>query len=264
MLKVLLFFVVIFSLNAQAAEWYEKIHPSIEVGMHLSDFDGTLENVNSSSNFQSDLGYTDTSSSYFEIALEFDYAYAPNIELSYFNDKQTQNSTFSKYTEIADGQFDVNETVHSAIDYQVLNIVFYKEFKKKGTAVRLFGKIFYPGDIEFDIGANLKYINWHFNVKDADGESYWDDVNSIIPLPYLGFKYYYYRFQAYANVSALSFSEAKSTNYEFGAAFKVIDDLYIEASYIYEGFEATVEKNGHIDKVDFNTAGNKVSFRYVF
>jgi len=264
MLKALFIFSVILSLNINAAEWYEKIHPHIEVGMHFSDFDGTIENEKSSSDFQDDFGYTDTSSSYFVLGLKFDYDYAPVVEISYFNDKQNKNSTFSKYTEIADGQFDANETVHSSIDYQVLNITFYKDFKKKGSMFRLFGQRHYTGDIEFDVGLNLKYIDWRFNVRDSEGENYWDEVDSIIPLPYLGVKYYYYRLQLYANVSTLAFSEAKSTNYEFGLYFKVIDDLYIGASYIYEGFEATVEKDGHIDKVDFNTAGNKVSFKYVF
>lgn len=264
MLRILFVFTLLISSHLVSAEWHEKIHPSIEVGMHLSDFDGTIENVNSSSSFQNDFGYTDTSSSYFTFELKLDYDYAPNVEVSYFNDKQNSNSTFTKYTEIADGKFDVNETVHSSIDYQVLNVVLYKDFKKKGSMVRFFGKSFYTGDIEFDVGLNLKYIDWYFNVRDNDGEDYWDEVNSIIPLPYIGFKYYYYRLQLYANISALSFSEAKSTNYEFGLYFRVIDDLYMGASYIYEGFEATVEKDDHIDTVDFNTAGNKISFKYVF
>jgi len=264
MLRFFLIFFLLISFELQAKEWYENIHPTLEIGMHLSDFDGTAKNTGSTSNFQDDFKYTDTSSSYFALDLRLDYPYAPNIQMSYFNDKQNQNTTLTKYTEIADGKFDANATMDSDIEYKVFNIVLYKDFKKKGKFVKYFGKIFYTGDIEFDVGVNLKFIDWRFNLRDAADEDYWDEVNSVIPLPYLGFRYAYYRLRFYTSISTLSFSDAKSTNYEIGVDFRVIDQLYIGASYLYEGFEATVTKDGHTDKIDFNTAGNKLSFKYIF
>lgn len=264
MLKLILLFTILTTLSAQAESWYDKIHPSIEAGMHMSDFGGTISNANSSSDFRDDFDYLDTKSSYFVLGFKFDYDYVPNIEISYFNDKQNKDSTLSKYTEVADGSFDANTTVTTDIDYQVLSFVIYKDFKHKGDRVKFLRWKFYPGDFEFDIGMNLKVINWKFNIKDATSSDSWVVADAAIPLPYIGFKYYYYHFRAYASVSALSFSEATSTNYEIGVDYRVIDNLYLSASYMYEDFKTVEEKDGHRDTVDFNTAGNKFSFKYVF
>ncbi|MEA1983976.1 MAG: hypothetical protein U9N39_10565, partial [Campylobacterota bacterium] len=59
---------------------------------------------------------------------------------------------------------------------------------------------------------------------------------------------------------ALSFIEAKSTNYQLGASYRVVGGLSLSAAYLHEEFEA-VEKS---DTVSFSTSGYKLSFMYAF
>ena len=263
MLRFLLFLAFITSLNAAEQSWYNKIYPEIEAGMHFSDFDGTISNAYSESDFREDYDYTETASSYFALSIYNENDYMPNIVFSYFNAKQNEDSDLNSQIYVADGVFDANDSVSTTIDYQVLNIALYQDLKIKGRRVKFLFWKFYPGDIEFDVGMNLKVITWEFQAKDAiasNPSSHWITVDSQIPLPYLGSKYYYYDFRAYANVSALSFSEAKSTNYEVGFDYKVIKHLFLSASYMYEDFKATEKK----DTIEFKTRGNKFSFKYVF
>jgi hypothetical protein len=241
--------------------WYSKIDTKVEAGMFLSNFEGDISNASSTTDFKDDYGYDKTTSSYFSLQFRFDYDYMPNIDISYFNMKQSQNADLNKSFEVAGTDF--NGTVSTAIDYKVLNVVLHKEFKTKGDRIVMFGRKFYPGDVEFDIGMNIKSVFYLFQVKDSSDSSAEYEflgVNSIIPLPYLGIKYYYYNFIGYANISALSFSEAKAMDYQIGIDYRVIDRLYLSASYIYEDFEATAGR----DKVYFKTVGNKFSFKYIF
>ena len=262
--RVLLVCLMLTSLYAKEKSWQEKIYISVEAGMHMSEFDGTLTNETSSASFRDDFGYSDvTTSSYFALGLMFDYDYVPNIGISYFNDQQNTNMVLNKKIQVADKTFDVNSSVVTDIAYQVLNVVIYEDFKTKGSRVKFFKWNIYPGDIEFDVGINLKVIDWKYQIRDAattGASTHWVRVEENIPLPYIGFKYYYYRFRAYANISSLSFSDAKSTNYEMGVDFRLVDELYISASYLYEDFEAVEKK----DTVKFQTSGNKFSFKYIF
>lgn len=259
---LLLLLLLVPSLFSAEDSWYNKIDAKIEAGMHLSSFDGTLTNSASTpTSFMSDLEYTNTTSSYFALELKFDYDYMPNIDISYFNAKQNQDVDLNKTMEVASYVF--SGLTSTRIDYKVLNVVLSKQFKKKGRRVGFWRWYFYPGDIEYAIGMSAKVIDWHFEIIDrkvADSQYKFDRVKAFIPLPYLGFKHYYYNLVTYFNVSALSLSEAKSINYQVGIDYKVIDDLYLSLSYMYEDFQAVEKK----DSIDFRTTGNKFSFKYMF
>jgi len=265
MLKQLIILILIIkSLNAS---WYDNLHPSIEAGMHLSDFQGDIVNIHSKTDFKDDLKYSNTSSSYFVIGLKTDYRYVPNFYVSYFSDTQTKDTTFNEQKYIADAIFDTNSTASTIIDYQVVNFVLYKDFKIKGKMSRFLRWRVYSGDIEFDVGANMKMVRWKIQLtKEPNSQiyPYWIEVNEDILLPYIGFKYFHYNSRIYGNISALSVNEAKSLNYEIGFEYRLVKGLYISASYLYEGFEATEELDNHKDTVSFRTVGNKFSFKYFF
>lgn len=243
--------------NSKDVAWYTKIHTTVEAAIYMSDFQGTLSNAAPSViDFKDDFKYADTTSSFFSVESRFDYDYVPNIYISYFNMLQKNDVLFDRTVTMVSTPF---TTATTNIDYKVLNTVIFQDFKAKG-AVK---KGFYLGDIELDIGANLKVIDYLVRMKDnlnPNAIYMYDKVDATIVLPYAGFKYYRYGFVLYANISSLSYSESKATNYQFGIEYKVIDNIYLGYSYMYEDFQA-IEKKDHID---FKTVGNKFSIKYSF
>lgn len=243
--------------------WHSQINFEFEAAYQLADFSGTISNGESSANFRDDFSYSDTAFSYFALDMKFDYAYVPNVKISYFNNEEITNSTLSKPIVIADGSFDINDTVNTAVNNQVLNLLLYTTFKNKGRFVKFLRWKFYSGDLDFDVGMNTKFIKWDFvifHANELNPTKHWILSDEIIFMPYIGFKYYLYRMRMFANVSALSLSEAKSTYFEGGFDFRVVDTLYISAAYMYEDFKVTELR----DNVDFKTNGFKFGFKYDF
>jgi len=261
-----IFFVFFLSYTAlYSASWYNKIYPSIEVGMHFATFNGDISNANSTADIQNDLGYVDNKSTYLSFNISNDIKYIPNFSISYFNDSQTQNHIATKTTYIADGVFETNSTMSSDIDYSVINAKFYYNFNQKGRNFKFLKWKFYSGDIQYFLGIDTKIINWKLNVDDKPTDKqHWIHVTKNIPLPYVGFKYFYKNLRVFGNISALSFNIAKSTNYEFGLSYQVYKDLYLNGSYLYEDFQATESAGAHTDNIDFRTSGNKFGFSYIF
>ncbi len=256
---LILLFISLPFLHAQS--WYDGIDTKLEAGMYYPSLGGTITNSHSSTDLKEDFNYAKAKASYFGVAILLNYDYTPNIDINFLNMKDNRDTTLTDSTVIADGDF--NGTTSSDIEFSVLNTVFYQDFKQKGALFSLFGKTFYSGDIEFDVGFNMKLVSWHYEVRDLKDltiPSSWIKADILIPLPYIGFKYYIYDFIAYAHSSALSFSEAKSTNYQVGFDYRVIDSLYLSASYLSEQFKA-VEKQ---DTIDFSTKGYKIGFKYAF
>jgi hypothetical protein len=234
--------------------------------MHLSVFKGHIKNANATSDIQNDLNYKDSYSSYFALGLRTDYTYMPNFKIDYFNHTQNQSADHNNTIYAADGIFDSNTSVSSKIDYAVANFTIYHDFKTKGRKVKFLRWDFYPGDLEWYVGVNIKYITWRFDIEKSlnPTKKHWIVVKELIPLPYIGFHYLYKHLRVYANISALSFNKAKSTNYDFGLSYQVYKDLYISGSYLYEDFQATEKRGGHTDTIRFSTSGNKFSFKYIF
>ena len=254
-----------FALLLQAKEkvWYKHFSIELEAAYQFAEFDGSISNGFSSADLRDEFSYKDTAFSYFSLDIQNDYTYAPNVKLSYFNNEEITNSTISKAIKIADGSFDANSTVRTEVNYQVLNALVYETFKAKGKYFRFLKWRPYSGDIDFNVGLNTKLIQWNFLIFDAsatDPSYHWIHSDEIILMPYIGFRYYLYRLRLFANASALSLSEAKSTYYEAGADFRVVDTLYLSASYLYEDFKATELK----DNINFSTLGYKFGFKYRF
>ena len=261
MLKVVLVLLFSLSLFAQGSKWYSRVDAKIEAGLYAPAISGTVENLQSISDFSKDFGYADAKASYFSLELRHDYDYVPDIYLSYFNLQDNKSAELTKKTHIAGSDF--SSSVSSTIDYQVFDATAYQDLLLKGKIFKLFGRKFYTGDLEFDIGASTKLFQWYYEVKDLSDlsrDSSWIRVNEFIPLPYLGVKYFFYDLLLYANASDLAFSRAKSSDYQAGIDYKIVDGLSLSVSYIYEQFKVVQEQ----DTVDFKTTGYKFSFKYAF
>lgn len=257
-LKLLLPFLMLLPLYSADS----KLDVTIEAGMYMPTSGGTVINTQESSDFENDFGYTDLQASYFSLLFMIDYDYMPNVNISYFNMSDNQETTTLDTTvRIANGDF--NSSVATNLEYTILNIVFYQDYKQKGRFFSFNGKRFYSGDFRFDVGVNAKVLTWKFTIQDAIDRtkpSSWITVNEYIPLPYIGFKYYLYDLMLHSEISALALSKAKSTSYQIGLDYRAMDNIYLTAGYLYEHFKA-VEK---LDKIEFETVGYKFGFKYVF
>ena len=263
LVRLLLLLSTALLLQAKERSWYSHFTLEFEAGYQFAEFAGDISNGHSSASFRDDFSYDNTAFSYFSLDFRNDFAYAPNIKLSYFNNEEITNSTLTKSIKIADGSFDANSSVRTEVNYQVLNALVYETFKAKGRRFRFLKWRVYSGDIDFSVGLNTKLVAWDFLIFDAKAQEpsyHWIRSDEIIFMPYIGFRYYLYRLRLFGNVSALSLSEAKSSYYEAGLDFRVIGSLYISASYLYEDFKVTELK----DNIEFSTLGYKFGFKYRF
>jgi len=257
-----LFLTMLFILASSSEIFAEKtIKTKIEAGLFSANMKGDISNLKGKSDFNDDLGYSDFYASYFSVELEHNYDYIPNVYLGLFNMKQGEDAILTKEVEIAESLYSADIT--SKMDYYVLNLLLYSDLMLKGNTISAFGKRFYTGDVEFDIGVDVKYINWQYQVINKEplksGNS-WIRVNEFIPLPYLGIKYYRYKLMVYANVSALSFQDAKSISAEAGIDYRFVDGLFLSVGYMYENFDVIEDD----DTVYFQTDGIKLGFKYAF
>ena len=260
-IRLLLPLFITLSLFGAEDSWYSSIDTKFEAGIYLPSSSGTISNIVGESNFESDFGYSNTRASYLALDITLDYDYMPNINMNYFNMQDNKSATLTKTVKVADGTF--NSNVATVIDYQVFSLILYQDLKLKGNMTSWFGKSFYSGDLEFDVGLNTKLLKWNYEVQDLTDTTKspsWIHVNEFIPLPYIGMKYYLYNWIFYADTSALAFSSAKSTSYQIGLDYRVVGGLYLSGAYMYEQFKV-VEKQ---DTVDYKTVGYKVSFKYAF
>lgn len=248
------------SLYAQN-EWYDKIKIGVEAGLFMNDFEGDIENATPSTTyFRDELNYKDTDSSFFALKITNDFAYVPDLDISYMNVKQNKNAILEDKKVVTLGA-DYNGSVRSTIDYSVLNVVVKGTLKSKGSMKKFLRWDIYSGDMEYSLGLNAKMIRYRFDIENDDGTlPSFISVDSLIPLPYAGIKYYWYDFAVYGHVSALSFSEAKAMNYEYGIDYRLFKGFYASASFMHEEFEATERQ----DTVTFETEGTKLSVKYVF
>jgi len=258
MLRLLLFFFSVIPLYLQANS---SIDIKPEIGIFLPEIKGTITNTLGTSNFQKDYEYNKATASFFSLDIDIHKDYIPNLYISYLNLKTNRDTKLTKSVKVADGDF--NSSISTYTDYSIINAIIYQDFMQKGAFKTIFGHSFYTGDLEFDIGLNTKLVKWHFEVEDKvdlTKSLSWIDAGLVVPIPYLGVKYYLYNLSLYANISALSVSEAKLLSYQIGADYRIVQSIYLSASYLYENFEA-IEQD---DTINFTASGYKFSFKYKF
>ena len=259
--RVLLSLFFSISLYAASDSLSSKVITTLEVGIYLPSISASILNISGDSDFKDDFGYNTAEATYLSADIQLAYDYAPNIAFGYFNMQDNATTTLSREVRVADTDF--NSSISSQIDYQVFNLILYKDFRIKGQMKSLFGKAIYSGDLEFDVGLNTKLFMWKYEVQDLTKPTVspsWIEVNELIALPYFAFRYHWYDFKFYSSVSALAFSSAKSTSYQYGVAFRVVDGLFLSVSYLSEEFKAVESR----DTVDFQTDGYKLSVKYAF
>ena len=252
---------MVISVFAKSNDWQSNMDIKIEAGLFLPDLSGHISNSSSTTNFETDLDFDKSSASYFSLEARLNYDYVPNFYISYYNMKDNSNATLPDTAIIAGENFISN--ISNLIEYDSLSIVAYQDFLLKGKNLSILGNKFYPGDIEFDIGMNVKILNWQYNIQDKTNltrSSSWIRVTDFIPLPYFGFKYYRYNVMLHGDISALSFNKAKATSAQIALDYRIVSGVFISLGYLYEKFDVVEDD----DDVVFITSGLKLSFKYKF
>lgn len=261
MKTIFLSFVLFLGTLSAAESWYEKFSLGAEAGIFMNDFGGDIENATpSKTDFQDELNYKDTDSSFFGLYLTNDIDYVPDLDITYMNVKQNRNAVLENKKVITLGA-DYNGSIRSTIDYSVLNVVLKSSFKYRGSMKKVLFWNLYSGDIEYNLGVNAKFVSYRFDIETSEAElPSFISVDSAIILPYVGVKYYWYDFIVHAHASALSLSDAKATSYQYGIDYQLFQGFYVSASFMHEEFEATEKQ----DTVKFQSYGNKLSVKYNF
>ena len=262
-IKILLPFLLVTALFGAEDSWYKSINPKIEAGILSPNLGGDISNVHSKEiGFASDLGYVDASSSYFSLEMRPTKKYVPNIYINFFNLHESSDITLDRNITVADREYENSHNISADIEYYVVNVLLSDNFILKGKTFSAFGKRIYTGDLEFSVGLDVKYIDWTMSVENLSttDDQGWIEVNELIPLPYLGFKYYWYDLLVYADISSLSLQDAKSTYMQAGIDYRIVNGLSLSLGYVYEDFDIKEDD----DTVNFETDGVKASFKYAF
>ncbi len=262
-LRILLPFFIVVSLFAKNEDWRSNIDFKVEAGLFLANYGGDISNTSSKADFKNDLNFDSSSVSYFSIENKFNYDYIPNLYISYLSLRKKADTILDKDLKITNNTFLTGVKTSSIAEYSSINAIIYQDFMIKGTSTSIYGSKFYPGDIEFNIGLNIKKLDYKYNIQDKDDSTKpisWIRVNEFIPLPYFGFKYYRYNVIIYGDVSAISYNEAKTISAQIALDYRVAHSIYLSCGYLYEKFDV-VEKD---DTVVFSMSGLKLSAKYKF
>jgi hypothetical protein len=221
-----------------------------EVGGFYPKFTGDITNPSSTATFDDDLAYRHALISYFGTDIKFFHPYIPDIKLGYLNIMERQsvalaeNKTFAKQ--------DYNGSITSQIDYKVLNLTLYKTMHQP-LSINFRGESLPLGDIFFELGGNIKYLDYSFDVHNHTDDPLKDSIviDTFILMPYFGFRYQYGIIALFANGSALGFSDARADSIRGGMSIRLMKHLSINGGYMYEN----TKLNADDDKVTFTSAG---------
>lgn len=233
---------------------------SVEVGGFAPRFDGQIENPESISVYDKDLQYEGTLISYFGAEADFEPWYLPTLRANYFNMSDSKNALLKEGKTFV--EWDYNGSITTWTDYQVLNLMLAKDFYQQGRNLDLFGRNLYTGDLIFDLGLNLKTIDYRFEVRQngtiADND--FISVQSSIFMPYFALSYKVGYFTLFGEASGLALGEIKANSFKGALEYRLARHIALRGGYMYEDFEATEKK----DKITFKAAGAFGTIRFYF
>ncbi len=233
---------------------------SLELGGFTPRFDGEIENPSSVSVYDKDLQYKGTLISYFGAEADFDAWYLPTLRASYFNMSDSKNALFPKGKTFVER--DYNGSITTWTDYQVFNAVIAKDFYQQGRTIDIFGRNLYTGDLIFDLGLNLKTIDYRFEVRQngSTAENDFISVQSSIYMPYFALSYKAGYVTIFGEASGLALGEIKANSFKGALEYRFARHIALRGGYMYEDFEATEKK----DKITFKAAGAFGTIRFYF
>ena len=261
-MKRIIRLLIIWIMGAVSLFGFERWHIGIGAELYMPKPSGTISNIASGDTTFKTLGFTKSDyASIFHIDVRNDYMLIPNVKVSFFNFKDTENTELNTTVEIAHQDF--NSTIQSQVDYRVISALFYKGFTVKGDYIHFFSWEFYSGDLEFLLGIDAKFVDWKYTIKDRSDltrSPAWVRSQTVIPQVFLGIGYYLYNFVFEAQTSNIAFSTSKLIEYSADAKYRFGDSFYLKAGYLFSKIHFVHDD----DEVDYKTKGVRVGFEYIF
>jgi outer membrane protein len=228
---------------------------ALEVGIWDTKLSGSIANTVTTTKFKQDLGYSENKNiSFFGMDLKNDTQWMPNIYVNYFNLSNSADGILNEAKQIDASYKNFSGSVSSTTDYSELNTILYGFLQQ--------------GSFEFDLGLNLKKINYVQTIKENGDDK--DSVSiigptEIIPLPYIAFKIDldFINTVLKAEASILSFGDDEAKDYKYSINYRVMRNMYISYGYRYSSWKSTSVKNTH-EKYDINLRGNYLNAKILF
>ncbi len=246
-------------LSATLLNAYEIDDPTlgniaIEAGVWNTKLDGNIKNTVSTTNFKEDLGFNEKKNvTSFGLDLKNDFSWLPNIYVNYFTLNSAADGNIATAKQINNTYKNYQGSVSSTVEYSELNTILYGYLQQS---------IF-----EFDLGLNLKKINYTQTIKennDVDRDTI-KGPDSIIPLPYLGFKIDLYPINTVlkAETSVLAIGDDEAKDYKYSINYRAMKNIYISYGYRYNSWKTTNKDNVH-EKYDMSLKGNYINAKILF
>ena len=229
---------------------------ALKVGIWNTNIDGSIKNEDSNgyTDFQKDLGYSDTKNiNTFALDLKNDISWLPNVSINYFKLSSSSTNTLIGTRSISDVN-DISGSVSSTIDYQEIDAILYG--------------FLYNGPFEFDFGVNLKKIDYTQNISENTNQK--RDITiegptSLLAVPYGAIKVNleFIDTVLMASTSILSFGDNEVKDYEYSINYRVMRNIYLSYGYKYNSFKTT-NTNNDKEIYDVNIKGNYISCKILF
>ena len=257
--KILLSFFCATFLNGYEIENPTLGNIAIEAGVWKTKMDGNIQNPSALINFKDDLGFDESKNvTSFGLDLKNEYSWLPNIYVNYFTLNSDSHGNIATPGQKIYGNNTYMGDVISTIEYSELNTILYGYLQQS---------IF-----EFDLGVNLKKINYTQTLKEDTG-----DVStgmpitiigpeSIIPLPYIGLKIDLYPINTVlkAETSMLALGDDEAKDYTYSINYRIMKNMYISYGYRYTSWKTKNKDETINDKYDMNLKGNYINAKILF
>ena len=225
---------------------------SIQAGIWQNNIQGTISNEKSSINIKNDLSFKKKNITSFGLDLKNNKSWIPNIYLNYFLLNSSSDSVFNNQKYVDNTRF--NGSVSSSIEYSEINAIFYGFLQQ--------------GPFEFDMGLNIKKINFSQTIKEnrANGNKVQiDGPSNFIPVPYIALKVDipFVNTVLKTEASLFSIGDTQIKDYKYSINYRIMRNMYISYGYKYSSFKAT-NNNNKYEKYDIETNGSYISFKILF
>ncbi len=254
-LKLIFLISVVLATNIFASYKYDDPtlgNIALEAGIWQNSVGGTISNNRSTTDIQKDLNFDQEVITYFGMDLKNDIDWLPNIYINYFLLNSSADSVLTDIKYVDNVRF--SGDVSSSIDYAETNMILYGFLQQ--------------GPFEFDMGLNLKYID--FEQKLTENRTNGNKViingpTDIIPVPYLALKIdlYFIDTVLKAQTSLFSIGNTQIQDYAYSLNYRVMRNMYLSYGYRYNSFKATNQDNDY-EKYNITASGSYISCKIMF
>lgn len=255
--KILLSLLSATLLNAYEIDDPKLGNIAIEAGIWNTSLDGNIKNTATSTSFKDDLGFSEAKNiTSFGIDLKNDYSWLPNIYVNYFTLNSSADGNIPTAKQINSVAPNYSGSVSSTIKYSELNTILYGYLQQS---------IF-----EFDLGINLKKISYTQTIKENTLTNPDNDTikgpDSIIPLPYVGFKIDLYPINTVlkAETSVIALGDDEAKDYTYSLNYRIMKNMYISYGYRYNSWKTTNKDTTKNEKYDMSLKGNYINAKILF